>query len=53
MFRLIPLLLLILWPFIHVIFSARVQGDAKYGWAIVTLFFSWLAYPFFLYKIKK
>jgi len=53
MFRLIPLFFLFLWPFIHVIFSARVQGDAKYGWAILTLLFSWLAYPFFLYKTKK
>jgi len=53
MFRLIPILLVLLWPVIHVVLSGKFTGDEKLRWIALTLLFSWLAYPFFLYKLHK
>ena len=53
MFRLIPAILILLWPVIHVVLSGKLTGNEKILWFILTLLFSWLAYPFFLYKLHK
>ena len=49
----ILLFILFLIPLIHVIGSSRSQGGAKFGWALLMVFFSWLAYPFFLIVTQK
>jgi len=42
------LVVVMLIPALHVIGSPRSEGGAKVGWLLLMLFFSWLAYPFFL-----
>jgi len=42
------LVIIMLIPALHVIGSSRSEGGAKVGWLLLMLFFSWLAYPFFL-----
>lgn len=47
------ILLLLFVPLIHVIFSSRSHGGAKFGWFLGVLFFSWLAYIVFLIITQK
>lgn len=47
------LIILLIIPLLHVIASPRSQGGAKFGWALLMIFFSWLAYPFFLIFTQK
>ena len=44
----IGILLLYLFPFIHLLVSSRSHGGAKFGWFLAILFFSYLAYLVFL-----
>lgn len=51
-----PLLLglLLCWPMLHVLFSARSVGGAKFAWFVLMLLFSWLAYlPFLIITQSK
>jgi hypothetical protein len=41
-------LLIYLTPFIWVLASDRSRGGAKFGWFLVTFFFSWLGLAAFL-----
>lgn len=47
------LILFILVPLLHVISSQRSHGGAKFGWVLLMVFFSWLAYPVFLIMTQK
>lgn len=44
----IVILFVLFWPLIHVIFSNRSHGGAKFGWALAAFLFSWLVYIVFL-----
>lgn len=35
-------------PILWVLLSSRSHGGAKFGWLIVTLFFSWIGFAVFL-----
>lgn len=35
-------------PLLFVLFSSRVSGGAKFGWALLVFFFNWLAFAVFL-----
>jgi len=43
------------WLFcpLFVLFSSRSQGGAKFGWFLITLFFSWLGFAVFLISTQK
>jgi hypothetical protein len=41
-------LLIYLTPIIWVLFSGRSHGGAKFGWFLLTVFFSWLGFAAFL-----
>jgi len=43
------------WIFcpLFVLFSSRSQGGAKFGWFLITLFFSWLGFAVFLITTQK
>lgn len=45
---LLILLAVFLLPIVWVLFSSRSHGDAKLGWFVVVLFFSWLGFAVFL-----
>jgi putative effector of murein hydrolase LrgA (UPF0299 family) len=47
------ILLFLFVPMIHVVFSSRSHGGAKFGWFLAVLFFSWLAYIVFLIVTQK
>lgn len=36
-----------------VLFSGRSEGGAKFGWFLITLFFSWLGFAVFLILTQK
>ena len=40
--------LIYLTPIIWVLVSGRSHGGAKFGWFLVTIFFSWLGFAAFL-----
>ena len=42
------IVIILLVPLIHVLVSSRSHGGAKFGWFMLVLFFSWLAYIAFL-----
>ena len=42
------IVIILLAPLIHVLVSSRSHGGAKFGWFMLVLFFSWLAYIAFL-----
>ncbi len=46
-------LFLLMVPLFHVLASPRSQGGARFGWAVLMVFFSWLAYPVFLIVTQK
>lgn len=46
-------LALLIWPFLHVIFSSRSHGGSKLGWLIVVTLFSLLGYAVFLIVTQK
>ena len=37
-----------LFPMLHVLLSRRSHGGAKFGWFLLVVFFSWLAYIAYL-----
>ena len=37
----------LIFPF-YVLFSSRSEGGAKFGWFLITLFFSWVGFAVFL-----
>ena len=41
------------FPSLFVLFSGRSHGGAKFGWFLVTLFFSWLGFAVFLIVTQK
>lgn len=44
------ILVIILFPIIHVLVSSRSHGGAKLGWFLAILFLSWVAYiPFLIF----
>ncbi len=47
------IILFLFVPLIHVVFSSRSHGGAKFGWFLGVLFFSWLAYIVFLIITQK
>ena len=47
------LVIVYLWPMVHVALSPRTQGGAKFGWFALMFLFSWLAYPFYLIVTHK
>ncbi len=52
MIRILFIAVLFLWPVVHVLFSTRVQGNAKYTWATIVLLTSWFGYLAFLIKTR-
>jgi len=52
MIRIMFIVVLFLWPVVHVLFSNRVQGNAKYTWATIVLLTSWFGYLAFLIKTR-
>lgn len=42
------ILVVLLWPIVHVLISDRSHGGAKFGWFLAVLFFSWFAFAIFL-----
>lgn len=44
----LTVLLIYLTPIVWVLASGRSHGGAKFGWFLVTLFFSWLGLAVFL-----
>ncbi|MCH9742087.1 MAG: hypothetical protein K0U21_02655 [Proteobacteria bacterium] len=52
-FAIVAVLLLLFFPMLHVLVSARSHGGAKFGWLLAMLFFSWLAYIVFLIVTQK
>jgi len=52
MFQLL-LVLVYVWPMIHVLISPRSVGGARFGWFVLMFLFSWLAYPFYLITTQK
>lgn len=46
--------LVICWPALHALFSARSVGGAKFAWFTLMLLFSWIAYlPFLIITQSK
>lgn len=45
-------ILFYLWPPLHVLISSRTSGGATFGWLILTVLFSWLAYAVYLVSTK-
>ncbi len=41
------------YPIFYVVTDKRIDRERKVGWLILTLFFSWIAFAFFLIKNKK
>jgi Na+/melibiose symporter-like transporter len=37
-----------LFPTLFVLFSGRTHGGAKFGWFLITVFFSWVGFAVFL-----
>ncbi len=52
-FAIVAVLLLLFFPMLHVLVSARSHGGAKFGWLLAMLFFSWLAYIVFVIVTQK
>ncbi len=50
MIRILVIVIVFFWPLVHVLFSNRVQGNAKYTWATIVLLTSWIGYLVFLIK---
>lgn len=46
-------LLVIVWPALHVIFSSRSHGGAKFGWLLAVILFPLLAYIVFLIVTQR
>ena len=46
-------LVVYVFPSLFVLFSGRSHGGAKFGWFLVTLFFSWLGLGVFLIVTQK
>jgi len=44
----IIILIVALFPILHVLISDRSSGGAKFGWFLATLFLSWIGYIAFL-----
>jgi len=53
MVRVLVIIAVLLWPLLHVMFSTRVQGNAKYTWLTVVLLTSWIGYLVFLIKMRS
>jgi hypothetical protein len=51
----IAMLLLLSWLIcpLWVIFSRRSEGGAKFGWFLITFFFSWLGFAVFLIATQR
>ena len=47
------IIVFLLWPAIHILISPRSVGGEKFGWFLLAIFFSWLAYPVFLIVTQK
>lgn len=47
------ILILTIFPFLHVLFSGRSDGGAKLGWLIAVLCFSWIAWAIFLIVTQR
>ncbi len=41
------------YPIFYVVTDKRIDREKKVGWLILTLFFSWIAFAFYLIKNKK
>ncbi len=41
------------YPIFYVVTDKRIDGEKKVGWLILTLFFNWIAFAFYLIKNKK
>ena len=52
MIRILIIVIVFLWPIVHVLSSARVHGNAKYTWATIVLLTSWIGYLAFLIKTR-
>lgn len=53
MLRVLFILIIVLWPNVHVWFSKRVSGNQKFIWATIVLLTSWIGYLFFLIKTRS
>ena len=52
-FAILIVLIIYIFPLIHVVASSRSHGGAKFGWFFAALFFWWLAYIVFLIVTQK
>ena len=41
------------YPIFYVVTDKRIDRETKVGWLILTLFFSWITFAFYLIKNKK
>ncbi|VAW97974.1 hypothetical protein MNBD_GAMMA21-706 [hydrothermal vent metagenome] len=53
MIRILVIVVVLLWPIVHVLTSSRVHGNAKYTWATIVLLTSWFGYLAFLIKTRR